>query len=66
MPRGYLLGLLDLSDTLAMYYTAAGILIAGYLLYVRIIHSPSAGCSAPSASIRRARCRSATTSTGSG
>ncbi|MBV8259868.1 MAG: branched-chain amino acid ABC transporter permease [Paraburkholderia sp.] len=40
VPRGYLLGLLDLSDTLAFYYTAAGILIAGYLLYVRIIHSP--------------------------
>jgi branched-chain amino acid transport system permease protein len=40
VPRGYLLGIVDLSDMHAMYYTAATVLIAGYLLFVRIIHSP--------------------------
>ena len=32
--------LIDLTGTYAMYYTAAAIFVAGYLLIVRIIHSP--------------------------
>jgi len=40
VPRGYLFGLVDLSGTYAMYYTSAAIFVAGYLLIVRIIHSP--------------------------
>jgi branched-chain amino acid transport system permease protein len=40
VPRGHLFGLVDLSGTFAMYYTSAAIFIAGYLLIVRIIHSP--------------------------
>jgi branched-chain amino acid transport system permease protein len=40
VPRGYLFGIVDLSDKYAMYYTTAAIFVAGYLLIVRIIHSP--------------------------
>jgi branched-chain amino acid transport system permease protein len=40
VPRGYLLGIVDLNGAFAMYYTSAAIFIAGYLLIVRIIHSP--------------------------
>lgn len=40
VPRGYLLGIIDLSRGYAMYYTSAAILLAGYLIIARIIHSP--------------------------
>ena len=40
VPRGYLFGLIDLADMHAMYYTSAAIFVAGYLIIIRIIHSP--------------------------
>jgi branched-chain amino acid transport system permease protein len=40
VPRGYLLGIIDLSRGYAMYYTSAAILLAGYLIIARIIRSP--------------------------
>jgi branched-chain amino acid transport system permease protein len=40
VPRGKLLGLIDLHDTLPMYYTVLAIFTAGFLLIYRIIHSP--------------------------
>jgi len=40
VPRGKLLGMLDLSQMLAMYYFVLAIFIAGFLLIHRIIHSP--------------------------
>jgi branched-chain amino acid transport system permease protein len=40
VPRGKLLGLLDLHDVYAMYYVVLAIFLAGFLLIYRIIHSP--------------------------
>lgn len=40
VPRGKLFGLIDLSDDVVMYYVALAIVIAAFLLIVRIIHSP--------------------------
>jgi branched-chain amino acid transport system permease protein len=40
VPRGRLLGLVSLSDELAMYYTTAGIFIVGFLAVYRIVNSP--------------------------
>lgn len=40
MPRGKLFGLLDLQDDLIMYYVALVIVVVGFLLIVRTIHSP--------------------------
>lgn len=40
IPRGRLLGLLDLSRDLTMYYVVLAICIAGFALIVRIVHSP--------------------------
>jgi branched-chain amino acid transport system permease protein len=40
VPRGKLLGLLDLHSTTVMYYTVLAIFTAGFLLIHRIIHSP--------------------------
>lgn len=40
VPRGKLLGMLDLSNDLAMYYVVLGIVIAGFALIVRTVHSP--------------------------
>lgn len=40
VPRGYLFGMIDLTDVHAMYFTSAAIFLAGYLIIVRIIHSP--------------------------
>jgi branched-chain amino acid transport system permease protein len=40
VPRGYLFGLVDLTNLHAMYYTSAAILLIGYLIIARIIHSP--------------------------
>ncbi len=40
VPRGRFLGLLDLKDTLVLYYVVLAIFTAGFLLIYRIIHSP--------------------------
>ncbi|MEP7183955.1 MAG: branched-chain amino acid ABC transporter permease [Betaproteobacteria bacterium] len=40
VPRGRLFGLVDLSNTLAMYYVVLAIFVGGFLLIYRIIHSP--------------------------
>jgi branched-chain amino acid transport system permease protein len=40
VPRGKLFGFIDLSQPLAMYFTTLAIFLAGFLLIVRIIHSP--------------------------
>src|SRR5260221_9874550 len=40
VPRGTLLGLLDLSNVWAMYGTVFVIFMAGFLLIYRVIHSP--------------------------
>jgi len=40
VPRGTLLGILDLRSTLAMYYVVLAIFLAAFLLIYRTIHSP--------------------------
>ena len=40
VPRGKLFGLLDLNDTLTLYYVVLAIFLAAFLLIFRIIHSP--------------------------
>jgi branched-chain amino acid transport system permease protein len=40
IPRGKLLGLIDLNQPLAMYYFVAAIFLAGFLIIYRTIHSP--------------------------
>ncbi len=40
VPRGKLFGLIDLKSDLVMYYVALAIVVAAFLLIVRIIHSP--------------------------
>ena len=40
VPRGKLLGFLDLRDTLTMYYVVLAIFLAGFMLIYRAIHSP--------------------------
>ena len=40
IPRGRLLGLVDLNDQLAMYGFVAVVFVAGFLLIYRVIHSP--------------------------
>ncbi len=40
VPRGRLFGLLDLSNTLVMYYVVLAVFLGGFLLIYRIIHSP--------------------------
>ena len=40
VPRGTLLGLVDLGDDLTLYYVVLGICIAGFALIVRTVHSP--------------------------
>lgn len=40
IPRGKLLGLIDLSDNLAMYFFVFGVFMAGFALIYRTIHSP--------------------------
>lgn len=40
VPRGHLFGLIDLSDTLAMYCFVLAIFLAGFGLIYRIVHSP--------------------------
>ena len=40
VPRGVLFGLVDLRNTLAMYFTVLAIFLAGFLLIYRTIHSP--------------------------
>jgi branched-chain amino acid transport system permease protein len=40
VPRGWLLGIVDLRDNLALYYTIAGIFLLGYLFVWRVSRSP--------------------------
>jgi branched-chain amino acid transport system permease protein len=40
IPRGRLFGLIDLNDTLTMYYFVLAVFVAGLLLIQRSIHSP--------------------------
>ena len=40
VPRGHLLGLLDLSDPLAMYYLVLAVFLGGFLFIQRVVHSP--------------------------
>ncbi len=40
IPRGTLLGAIDLKNDLTMYYIVLGIVVASFLLVLRIIHSP--------------------------
>jgi branched-chain amino acid transport system permease protein len=40
IPRGHLLGVIDLSNNLAMYYLVLAIYLAGFWLIHRTIHSP--------------------------
>lgn len=40
IPRGTLLGVINLKNDLTMYYIVLGIVVASFLLVVRIIHSP--------------------------
>ncbi|MBK8336274.1 MAG: branched-chain amino acid ABC transporter permease [Sterolibacteriaceae bacterium] len=40
VPRGYLFGLIDLSDNMAMYYFVFLLFVAGFALILRTIHSP--------------------------
>ena len=40
VPRGWLLGLIDLRDNLALYYTVAAIFVLGYVFVWRVWRSP--------------------------
>lgn len=40
VPRGKLFGVLDLANDLTMYYVALVIVVAGFLVIVRTVHSP--------------------------
>jgi branched-chain amino acid transport system permease protein len=40
VPRGRLLGVLDLNDTLALYFVVLAIFVGGFLVIYRTIHSP--------------------------
>jgi branched-chain amino acid transport system permease protein len=40
VPRGRLLGVLDLSSDLTLYWAVAGIFLAGFLFLYRVVHSP--------------------------
>jgi branched-chain amino acid transport system permease protein len=40
VPRGKLFGVLDLANTMVMYYVVLAIFLGGFLLIFRVIHSP--------------------------
>lgn len=40
VPRGHLLGMIDLNQPLAMYYLVAGVFLLGLFLIWRFVHSP--------------------------
>ncbi|RZI43134.1 branched-chain amino acid ABC transporter permease [Herbaspirillum sp. HC18] len=40
VPRGKLLGMIDLGDDLTMYYVVLAVFVAGFALIVRTVHSP--------------------------
>jgi branched-chain amino acid transport system permease protein len=40
VPRGHLFGLIDLSDTTAMYYFVLAVFVASLLVLHRVVHSP--------------------------
>jgi len=63
VPRGTLLGFLDLRDTLTLYFVVLAVFLAGFLLIYRAIHSPLASLANSALSRPRAACvsRSSTT-----
>jgi branched-chain amino acid transport system permease protein len=40
VPRGHLLGLVDLNQPLAMYYFVLAVFLGGFVLIYRVVHSP--------------------------
>ena len=40
VPRGTLLGVINLNNTVAMYYVTAGVFVIGFLVVYRTVHSP--------------------------
>ena len=40
VPRGYLFGMIDLNDDLALYFVVLTVFLAGFLAIYRIVHSP--------------------------
>ena len=40
VPRGKLFGLIDLRDDLTMYYVALAVVVIGFMIIVRTVHSP--------------------------
>jgi len=40
VPRGYLFGLINLTNMYAMYFTTAGIFVIGLAIIYRVVHSP--------------------------
>jgi branched-chain amino acid transport system permease protein len=40
VPRGHLLGVVDLSDDLTLYWFVAAVFVAGFLFLYRVVHSP--------------------------
>nr|WP_038079844.1 branched-chain amino acid ABC transporter permease [Thioclava pacifica] len=40
IPRGYLLGMIDLSQPLNMYYFVAAVFLIGFAVIYRVVHSP--------------------------
>lgn len=40
VPRGKLLGMVDLTNDLALYYFVLAIVVGGFVLIVRVVHSP--------------------------
>ncbi|MFM7633077.1 MAG: branched-chain amino acid ABC transporter permease [Betaproteobacteria bacterium] len=40
IPRGYLLGVIDLRNDLTMYYVVLAVMVLSFALIVRVIHSP--------------------------
>ena len=40
VPRGVMFGILDLQDTMTLYFVVLAIFLAGFLLIYRVVHSP--------------------------
>jgi branched-chain amino acid transport system permease protein len=44
VPRGKILGMVDLADNRAMYFFVLAVFAAGFFLIYRIVHSPFGQC----------------------
>jgi hypothetical protein len=64
VPRGYLLGLIDLNQPLAMYYVTLAIFLFGFFAIWRIVNSPFGNILKASVRTRSGPSRLATGSTG--